>query len=115
MIRPGKLYERSRSCLITANGRGIRVKDFQVATGIKGMITGEYGWFTPEEITAGIVPVNVREGLPVNGEIYVCRAKIGNNGDFHPGKTNEDFETCSIGYGHKAREEPTHQILACVE
>lgn len=85
------------------------MKNFEVATGI----IGEYGWFTPDQIADDVAPYNVRERL-AESQIYVCRARIGYNGDFHPGKTRRgDFETCFIGYGHKEREEPTYQILGC--
>lgn len=110
IIRPGKLYERSRSCLITVNRRGIRLKDYEVAT---RKDERKFAWLPLADIGGLVKPVNVRAGS-AGGAIFVCRGRLGNNGEYHPGKAvNGDIETCLVGYGHKERSLQTVELLAC--
>lgn len=115
-IRLGKLYERSKICLITANGRGIRLKRYEVVVDNMLEIDQKLGWIELDRINeVGVRPVNVRQnggGDGVDDSIYVCKAIL--YGESHPGKAYfGEFGTCYVGYGHREKREGTTAILVC--
>lgn len=89
----------------------MRLKSYEVAAANLKNTAMTYEWFEPIALKLGAaIPVDVGG----DDTFYVCRARLKNNGEYHPGKAEPlELETCYVGYGHKEKHLDTVTILSC--